>query len=67
MLVMGEFVMQIFIRLVTSSMASQEVWAFATGKLGNKSNQIFCLRFDRVYDLHFRIQINFGQISFTQL
>ena len=25
------------------------------------------LRFDRVYDLHFRIQINFGQISSTQL
>ena len=30
--------MQLFIRLVTS----QEVWMFATGKLGNKSNQIFC-------------------------
>ena len=34
--------MQIFIRLVTSGMTSQEVWMFATGKLGNKSNQIFC-------------------------
>ena len=34
--------MQIFIRLVTSGMTSQEVWMFATGKLGNKSNQLFC-------------------------
>ena len=34
--------MQIFIRLVTSGRTSQEVWMFATGKLGNKSNQIFC-------------------------
>ena len=34
--------MQIFIHLVTSGMTSQEVWMFATGKLGNKLNQIFC-------------------------
>ena len=34
--------MQFFIRLVTSGMTSKEVWMFATGKLGNKSNQIFC-------------------------
>ena len=34
--------MQIFIHLVTSGMTSQEVWMFATGKLGNKSNKIFC-------------------------
>ena len=34
--------MQISIRLVMSRMTSQEIWIFATGKLGNKSNQIFC-------------------------
>ena len=39
---------------------------FATGKLRNKSNQIF-MRFDRVYVLDFRIQTIFGQISSMQL
>ena len=34
--------MQIFYRLVTSGMTSQEVQMFATGKLRNESNRIFC-------------------------
>ena len=42
MLVMGRICNANFIRLVTSGMTSQEGWMFATGKLGNKSNKIFC-------------------------
>ena len=34
--------MQIFIHVMTSGMTSQEIWMFATGELGNQSNQIFC-------------------------
>ena len=34
--------MQIIIRLVTTGMTSQEVCMFATGKLVNQLNQIFC-------------------------
>ena len=34
--------MQIFIHVMTSEMTSQEIWMFATGELGNQSNQIFC-------------------------
>ena len=67
MLVMGRICNENFHPFeLTSGMTSQENWMFATGKLAKKSNQIF-LRFDRVYDLHFRIQTNFGQISSTQL
>ena len=39
---MGRSCNEIFIRLVTSGMTSQEIWMLATGKLGNKLNQIFC-------------------------
>ena len=28
--------------MMTSGITSQELWMFATGKLGNQSNQIFC-------------------------
>ena len=28
--------------MMTSGMMSQELWMFATGELGNQSNQIFC-------------------------
>ena len=46
-------------------MASLKDWMFATGKLLNQLFQNFCdLTHDK--DLHFRIQINFGQISSTQ-
>ena len=34
--------MQIFIHVMTSGMTSQEIWMFATGELGNQSNQMFC-------------------------
>ena len=34
--------LQIFIHVMTSGMKSQEIWMFATGGLGNQSNQIFC-------------------------
>ena len=34
--------MHIFIHAMTSGMTSQEIWMFATGELGNQSNQIFC-------------------------
>ena len=34
--------MQIFIHVMTSGMTSQEIWMFATGELGNQSNQIVC-------------------------
>ena len=34
--------MQIVIHVMTPRMTSQEIWMFATGDLGNQSNQIFC-------------------------
>ena len=34
--------MQIFVHVMTSGMTSQEILMFATGELGNQSNQIFC-------------------------
>ena len=37
-----KFTMPISIHVMTSGMASQEIWMFATGELGNQSNQIFC-------------------------
>ena len=57
-----KFVEKIFIRIVMSGMTSQEVCMFAAGKLVNKLYQTF----DRVFDLHFRIQTFFGQISSLQ-
>ena len=45
-----------------SVMASQEIWMFTTGKFVDHCIILF-LRFDRVNDLHFRIQTDFGQFS----